>query len=130
MFLTQAATPQGDICMEPLWLAREMALPSQESVVLGAGLGDIHKGSSNPELGNIPTVDLVPPGEGTACVLLNISGLKTITTVGRDPPHSLVAVLHWDEKAEDVSVQGSKVMGLPGWWRQEVTLEQGGGVGM
>jgi hypothetical protein len=73
-----------------------------------AGIESLTK--TNSELGNIPSVDWVPPGEETACVPLNSSGLKTVTTVGRDPPHPPIAVLHWNEKAEDVTVQGSKVM--------------------
>lgn len=79
-------------------------------------MGDILKGSSNPELGDTPAVNSVLPGEGTAETPrqsipfllgkeLHVFHLKTII-VGRGLPHSCVAGLHWEEKAENGGGRG------------------------
>lgn len=84
-------------------LRNGIPLPGTRTVeyCAGGGVGDILKGSSNPELGDTPAVNSLPPGEGTAYVF----HLKTII-VGRGLPHSCVAVLHWEEKAENGGGRG------------------------
>lgn len=94
-------------------LRNGIPLPGTRTVeyCAGGGVGDILKGSSNPELGDTPAVNSVPPGEGTACVPLKDHYCRT-----RSAP----------------LLRGCLALGRKGreWRRQGVTLEQEAGVGM